>query len=184
MHCKARIEVAASVPDISLDQFIAAVAAVKFMELQGVDALVAPSFEDTAPFSAYVPELDLTLVARAGEILPDISADEIARSYGLRLLEDSFLRPFCADFLAGSESPTRGELEREYRTLNQLVLPACTEYRSNLELFGRKQYAFHERADGLVTFMSDLIDGRLSAKNNEEAVFELLRELESRSLGR
>jgi len=182
MGCNASIDVVVPVPEASLTSLVTATAAATYMRLQGANADVAPVLEDGAPMSAYLPDLNISIVARERHLAPDISAEEIANAYRLNNFETRFLQPFCRDLLLDSGRPTRTELERYFDSLQQLVLPAKAEQRlcQGLES-GPAQERFFDDARSLVDFIFDVIKRRLvQDPSNRDALCELMGGLPSK----
>lgn len=174
MRGKAVVKVVASVPDISVDQFIAAAAAARYIGLQNEEALVSPSFDDMAAFESYQPRIDLSLVAP-----PDMTAEEIAAYFKFSLFPERFLNRFCTDLLLGSEHPTRRVVEDHFESLQQLALPAREEFEALREFtpLGPQQFQFYQDADDLIDFITTQIERRLDDPRYKDALRELLIDL-------
>jgi hypothetical protein len=169
------IRIIAPVLDMSLEQFISAVAAARFLELQNSPASVLPVCQSPGQ-DKYDSRLDLSFA------LPDGFRASLLEDLGFKFFDEEFLRPFCGDLLTESTSPTRQTLDSEFATLKRLARPAQAELDSrddDLSPYHRLVLSFSHYAQDLVDFTTAILDARLGHQTNENKLLELFRKLSS-----
>ncbi len=175
------IVVAAEVPDISLIQLVTAVAAAKYINLQGKSARVGPALD--VPYSAYEPNFDLSLVARHGDTTLDTPPDQIARDFKFQLFDGRFFRPLCGDLLRDPEHRTRVQFETDFASLKSLIAPAQQELARDpdREVLGPAHLEFYDAANELIDFISEVLTIRLNSMRRSGAISALWAQLDNAS---
>ena len=170
-----------AIPFRSLDNFVIAVAAEMYLNLQNQPATFTPTLQGKLRDVEYSDALDLTFSLPSWDSSGGILAEEVERKCQFDRFNELFVTPFCHGLLLSSAGNSYQQLKNEFIRLRDLAHEADTEYYTEPGHYGPKQNEFHEVAHSFAEFVRGLINLRVDDSRNAAHVDSLLKALEEKS---